>query len=247
MHDTRPTRGPRGYEIVWRDVKIPSAPHRWSVTPKRAVQIQRDLARGIRSTPLTARPRLVAGCDLAFTVDGMACIAGVVLWDRRAGTVVEERLALRPVRFPYVPGLLSFREAPALLAALRGLRGEPDALLCDGHGLAHPRRFGLACHLGLILDRPTVGCAKSRLIGEHAEPGAGRGSSRPLHDGGEVVGRVVRTRDRVRPVYVSVGHRIDLGSAVKLVLDCGRGLRLPEPVRLADRLVARARRSGWRG
>lgn len=225
-------------------MKIPRALHPWSVSPKRAVQIQRDLARRVRSTPLRAPAHLVAGCDMAFTRDGTRCIAGVVLWDRRSGEAVEQRLALRPLRFPYVPGLLSFREAPALLAALRRLRGEPDVVLCDGHGLAHPRRFGLACHLGLILDRPTVGCAKSRLVGEHAEPGSRRGSVRALRDGGETIGRVVRTRDGVRPVYVSVGHRVDLPSAVRLVLSCGGGLRLPEPIRLADRLVSHARRAG---
>jgi deoxyribonuclease V len=142
-----------------------------------------------------------------------------------------------------VPGLLSFREAPAVLAALRRLRTVPDALICDGQGLAHPRRFGLACHVGLIADLPAVGCGKSRLCGEHREPGRRRGSrARLVHDG-EVVGTVLRTRVGVKPVYVSVGHRIDLPAAERLVLDCAVRFRLPEPTRLADALVGAAKRA----
>ena len=149
---------------------------------------------------------------------------------------------MRPVTFPYVPGLLSFREAPALLAVLRTVRSEPDALLLDGHGLAHPRRFGIACHVGVLVDRPTAGCAKSRLCGEHAEPGARRGARRPLRDRGERIGTVLRTRDDTRPVFASVGHRIDLPGAEALILASGAGYRLPEPTRRADRLVALAKK-----
>lgn len=183
----------------------------------------------------------MAGLDCAFSRDGEQCIAGVVVWDVAAARVVEERIATRPLRFPYVPGLLSFREAPALLAVLRKLRSEPDALLFDGHGYAHPRRFGIACHVGLVADRPSAGCAKSRLVGEHGEPGPARGASRPLFDRGERIGSVLRTREGSRPVYASVGHRMDLATAERLVLACGAGYRLPEPTRLADRLVARAK------
>jgi deoxyribonuclease V len=146
------------------------------------------------------------------------------------------------VSFPYVPGLLSFREAPALLAVLRSLRSEPDALLLDGHGFAHPRRFGIACHVGVIVDRPTAGCAKSRLVGVHPEPGQRRGARRALVHRGERIGTVLRTRDGTRPVFASIGHRIDLASAEALILATGAGYRLPEPTRLADRLVARAKR-----
>lgn len=184
----------------------------------------------------------MAGLDCAFSRDGEQCIAGAVVWDVAAREVVEERVARRPLRFPYVPGLLSFREAPALLAVLRKLRSEPDALLFDGHGYAHPRRFGIACHVGLIADRASAGCAKSRLVGEHAEPGPNRGASRPLLHQGERIGSVLRTREGSRPVYASVGHRMDLAGAERLVLACGAGYRLPEPTRLADRLVARAKR-----
>ena len=166
-----------------------------------------------------------------------------MVWDIESARVVEECVASRPLRFPYVPGLLSFREGPALLAVLRRLRSEPDALLFDGHGLAHPRRFGIACHVGLIAERPAAGCAKSRLLGAHREPGARRGSRRPLLHRGETIGSVLRTRDGIRPVYASVGHRLDLAAAERLILACGAGYRLPEPTRLADRLVAGSRQA----
>jgi len=198
--------------------------------------VQRRLAGRVRVTPLRGVPRLVAGLDAAFA--GERCIAAVVLWDLREQRVVEERVVVRPLRFPYVPGLLSFREAPALLAALRRLRGEPDLLVCDGHGLAHPRRFGIACHVGVLTGLPTVGCAKSRLVGAYVDPARRRGARSPLEDGGEVIGSVLRTRPDAKPLFVSVGHRIDLRSSVRLVLDCARDHRLAEPVRLADRLVA---------
>jgi len=222
-------------------MKIPPVPHGWSVTPSRAVAIQRRLASAVEETAETPVPRLVAGCDAAFSRDGRFCVAGVVVWDCRERRVVEERVARRRLGFPYIPGLLSFREAPALLDALRRLETTPDLLLCDGHGRAHPRRLGIACHLGILADRPSVGCAKSRLVGTHAEPAARRGSRRALRAGDETLGVVLRTRDGVRPVYVSVGHRIDLAGAVRVVLRCGAGYRLPEPTRLADRLVARER------
>jgi len=222
-------------------VNIPRAPHRWSVSPARAVEIQRELADVVRESPLRGAVRLVAGADLAFGRDGRQCVAAVVVWDVERRTVIEERVAVRDVRFPYVPGLLSFREAPAILDALRKVRSAPDVLMCDGHGRAHPRRFGIACHLGVLTGLPTLGCAKSRLIGEHPEPGSRRGQAAPLVHRGEVVGRVLRTRDGVRPVYVSIGHALDLVSAERLTLTCAVAYRLPEPTRRADLLVARAR------
>ena len=220
-------------------MKLPPAPHSWRLSPREAVAVQRRLAARVRRRPPARPPRFVAGLDAAFSPDGERCIAGVVLWDAGRRELVEAHRVERPLGFPYVPGLLSFREAPALLAALRRLARRPDALLCDGHGLAHPRRFGIACHLGVLAGLPSVGCAKSRLVGEHAEPGPARGSRAALRDGREVIGAVLRTRRDVRPVYVSVGHHFDLASAVALVLRCGGGRRLPEPTRLADRLVAR--------
>jgi deoxyribonuclease V len=191
----------------------------------------------------TAALRTVAGLDAAFSPDGQQCIAGVVLWDIERQCSLEEHTAARTLRFPYVPGLLSFREVPALLAALRKLTRAPDALMCDGQGLAHPRRFGLACHVGVLCGLPSVGCAKSRLIGTHGEPLGTRGGRIPLLDRGEVIGTVLRTKDGVRPVYVSIGHKMDLSAAESLVLRCAVQYRLPEPTRLADRLVAAARRN----
>jgi deoxyribonuclease V len=223
---------------------IPCLPHRWDVSPKRAIAIQRELARRVCPEPLRGPVRLVAGVDAAFTKDGARCIAAAVLWDVEAGEVVEERVAERPLRFPYVPGLLSFREAPAALAALRKLRHDPHAIMCDAHGLAHPRRFGLACHVGVICRVPTVGCAKSRLVGEHREPAARRGSRCALRDAGETVGSVLRTRDGVIPVYVSAGHLVDLRSAERLVLRCAIKYRVPEPTRLADGVVGREKLRG---
>ena len=184
----------------------------------------------------------MAGLDAAFPKGGRECVAAAVAWDIRRRRVVEERIARRPLTFPYVPGLLSFREAPAVLAALAELETPADALLADGHGFAHPRRFGLACHLGILTGIPAVGCAKSVLVGTHGDIASARGSEGPLEDRGERIGTVLRTRDRVRPVFVSIGHRMDLESAVGLVLACAIGFRLPEPIRRADRLVSEARR-----
>jgi deoxyribonuclease V len=227
-------------------MQVPRAPHRWSVSPLRATAIQRRLAVLVRSVVPPAPLRWIAGLDAAVCSDGTRCVAAAVLWDAQARKVVEERIARRPVTFPYVPGLLSFREAPAVLAAVRQLRRAPDVILYDGHGLAHPRRFGIACHVGLLAGIPTIGCAKSRLVGEHAEPGALRGASVPLFDRGEIVGRVVRTRDHVRPVFVSVGHLIDLETAERVVLDCAPLYRIPEPIRLADHLVREKSRKAGR-
>jgi deoxyribonuclease V len=210
------------------------------VTPARAVEIQRALAARVRVCAPQGPLRFVAGVDSAFTDD--ECVAGVVLWDAREARVVEAHVARKPLAFPYVPGLLSFREAPAILAALRKLGRRPDALLVDGHGLAHPRRFGIACHLGVITGVPTAGCAKSRLIGEHREPAAARGSRATLTDRAEDVGSVLRTREGSKPLFVSVGHLLDLATAERIVLACDGGHRLPEPTHRADRLVAEAKR-----
>lgn len=169
-------------------------------------------------------------------------MAAAVAWSVRERRVIEERVARRPLTFPYVPGLLSFREAPAVLAALSELTAPVDALLCDGHGIAHPRRFGLACHVGVLTGTPAIGCAKSVLVGQHGEVGPSRGLRVPLEHRDERVGTVLRTRDRVRPVFVSIGHRMDLPTAEALVLACAIGFRLPEPIRRADRRVSQARK-----
>jgi deoxyribonuclease V len=223
-------------------MKLPPPIHRWSLTPRAAIRLQQRLAGRVRIEPLRRRPRIVAGADMAFSPDGERCLAGVVAYDLAKQAVVEEVLTWRPVRFPYVPGLLSFREAPAVLAAVRKLKVTPDLFIFDAHGLAHPRRLGLATHVGLLMDHPTVGCAKSRLCGEHRDAPATPGRWSPLVDRDETVGAVLRTRQGVKPVYVSVGHRATLDDAIDNVMACLTRYRLPEPTRLAHLLVTRHRR-----
>jgi len=219
-------------------VKIARTPHAWSVSPKQAVAIQRKLSGRIIRRGRPRRIRLIAGVDLAFLPDKTHCVAAVVVWDIRAQDVLEQHVLRRPVEFPYVPGLLSFREAPAILAVLRKLDTEPDAFMFDGQGYAHPRRFGLASHVGLLIDRPSLGCAKSVLVGTFKMPLSMRRSRTPLVDDGECIGMAVRTREKVKPVYVSVGHRISLEAAVDVTLASTTRYRIPEPTRLADKLVA---------
>lgn len=211
------------------------------VTPHRAIEIQRELSGRIIHTGQPEKLSLVGGADLAFSPDKQDCIAGVVVWDIRADQVVEQHVVRRPAVFPYIPGLLSFREAPALVAVLREIRCEPDAFIFDGQGLAHPRRFGLACHVGLLIDRPSLGCAKSVLVGTCDMPSPAKGSTTVLEHNGECIGRAVRTREDVKPVYVSLGHRLSLQAAVTITLACCTRYRLPEPTRLADQLVAHER------
>jgi len=224
-------------------MKIPRLPHRWPSTAREALLVQHRLLGLVSIRPLRHRISIIAGLDAAFSQDGRECIAGVVLWDVERQTVLERQIARRPLTFPYVPGLLSFREGPALLAAMRKLRRTPDAIMCDGQGIAHPRRFGIACHLGVLCQLPSIGCAKSRLTGEYKEPGPRRGDSAPLTDGDDVIGAVLRTKDHTRAVFVSIGHRVDLPGAVHAVLSCDMGFRLPEPTRLADILVAFEKRN----
>jgi deoxyribonuclease V len=218
-------------------MKITRTPYPWSVSPKRAVEIQRILAPRVRVVKPRKRLRFAAGVDAAFMADGSSVVAAAVVWDLDNQVVIEERVARRALTFPYVPGLLSFREAPAVLAALRKIRTSTDVILCDGHGLAHPRQFGLACHVGVLCDLPTIGCAKSLLVGEHHPLGARRGAS----DLGEIVGSVLRTQYGVRPVYVSVGNRVDLKTAERVVLRACVRFRLTEPIRCADQLAARVK------
>jgi deoxyribonuclease V len=210
--------------------------YRWDVSPSEAITIQRKLSSRVEISKLCDPARYIAGLDAAFTPDEKWCVAALVLWDMRCRAIVEQHVARCRRTFPYIPGLLSFREAPALLAALKKLHTKPDVLMCDGQGLAHPRRFGIACHVGLLMGLPSIGCAKSILVGKHGELKPARGSKVPLEDRGERIGTVLRTRDDVNPVYVSVGHRIDLPAAEKIVLECAIRHRLPEPVRLADQL-----------
>ncbi len=219
--------------------------HRWDLKVKEALELQGQLRSliGRADTLALDQIRTVAGLDASYvgregeTKQGRAAVVVLSFPDLE---VIEQATAVTEVAFPYVPGLLSFRESPVLLAALERLKTQPDVLLFDGQGYAHPRRFGLACHLGLYLDRPAIGCAKSRLVGTYEEPGPNRGDSAPLLDHGEVIGMVVCTKVGTRPVFVSVGYRIDLPTAVAVVLACTRGYRLPEPTRLADKLTRHA-------
>ncbi len=214
----------------------------WRLSHAGALRVQTALLPRVRLVPLVAGPRLVAGCDVSFSGPAHRMCAAVVLYDLRTRAAVETALAVRPARWPYIPGLFSFRELPPLIAAFRRLRSTPDLLLFDGHGTAHPRRFGLACHAGVLFDLPSVGCAKSVLVGSHLPPGPARGSWSPLVDGGETIGAALRTRDRVAPVFVSAGHRIDLPGALEVVLACGGGRRLPEPARLAHQATEALRK-----
>lgn len=213
--------------------------HHWNLSPKQAIALQRKLAPKIKFTPVKTSPKLVAGLDCAFSKDGKKIIAVVVVLQLPDFKIVETRYAVRKLRFPYIPGLLSFREAPACLAAVKKLKNTPDAFLIDGQGIAHPRRFGIACHLGLFLDKPTIGCAKSRLIGTFETPPAQKGSFTPLKDKNETIGVVLRTATNIRPIFVSVGNNCRLKDAIKIVLACSAGYRLPEPTRLADHIVSK--------
>jgi len=217
--------------------------HRWDLSVEEALRLQRRLATAIDTGARLGRVRLIAGADAAYHRDGERLVAAVVVLALPGLEVVEEASAAGRVGFPYVPGLFGFREAPIVLRACARLRTRPDVLVCDGQGIAHPRRFGLACHVGYCLDLPTIGCAKSRLAGEHGPVGVRRGSWSWLRDGGERLGVVLRTRDGVRPVYVSPGWAIGFRDARALVLATSAGYRLPEPTRRANLLVNALRRS----
>lgn len=210
--------------------------HRWPRTPREAIALQERLRAKVERRDRIGRVRLVAGADVAFEQGGAVTRAAVVVLSFPGLELEDWAIARRPTRFPYVPGLLSFREAPAVVAAWRKLRIRPDLLLCDGQGVAHPRRLGLASHLGLLLDVPTIGAAKSRLVGSHDEPGNEKGAWAPLVHDGETVGAALRTRAGVKPIYVSIGHRVTLKTAIRYVLACAPRYRLPETTRLADGL-----------
>jgi len=217
-------------------------PVRWPGDIREAREEQEQLRSRVRIVPFSGMPPFVAGVDAAFsdaTVFAAACLYRLPELD-----CMEQASAVLPLRFPYVPGYLSFREGPAIIAALERLNQRPDLLLLDGQGIAHPRGIGIASHLGVLLRIPTIGCAKTRLVGEHREPGKGKGAWAELRYEGRTVGAALRTRDAVRPVYVSPGHLIDLEDSIRVVLGCTGRYRLPEPLRSADRLSRERRRGG---
>ncbi|HKF24958.1 MAG TPA: endonuclease V [Candidatus Acidoferrum sp.] len=237
--------------------------HRWDVTTAEARAIQENLRKKWEGADRLGTVRTVAGLDAAFVLKGSQAISARSRWtrlrdaNRAIGAVVsfrypemcelERASAEVPLGFPYVPGFLSFREIPALLEALGKLRRMPDLLFCDGQGYAHPRRMGLASHLGVILDLPSVGCAKSLLIGEHFPVGRRQGQWSAISDGAETIGAALRTRTDCAPMYISAGHRLSLATALRLTLTVTDGTRVPRPTREADRFVSRIKRETAEG
>jgi deoxyribonuclease V len=216
--------------------------HPWDLPPAEARALQRELAaRVIADRPLGSY-QLVGGADVSFNKYSPTLFAAVVVLRADTLELVDQAGVVAEATFPYVPGLLSFREAPPVLEAFEKLSTRPDVLLCDGQGIAHPRRLGLAAHLGLWLGIPTVGCAKSHLFGDFDEPGPDRGDWSPLTDHGETIGAVLRTRDRVNPLFVSPGHLCDLSGTIAAVLNAARRYRLPTTTRMAHDLVNEMRR-----
>jgi deoxyribonuclease V len=237
--------------------------HAWDLTRTEAVELQKQLRGQVRIQPLDHEARLVAGCDISFNKFSEVVYAGIVVLRLPDLEIVDQATAITRTAFPYIPRLLSFRETPALLEAWEKLNTAPDVVMLDGQGLAHPRRFGIACHFGLLTERPTLGCAKTVLVGRYDEPGERAGSYSLMTHKGETIGAAVRTKDRVAPVYISVGNMIDLPGAIDLALRCVKGYagyagqseslfeseprskskyRIPEPTRQAHLLVNELRR-----
>jgi len=215
--------------------------HPWDLSPKEARSLQLELAGRLICSDDFSGPNLVAGVDVSYAKKSNLSYAGVVVFSYPELAVVERKSAIRKTTFPYVPGLLTFREGPAILAAFARLEHEPDLIIFDGQGQAHPKAFGIAAHMGLLLDRPSIGCAKKKLCGSYQEPGAEPGSTAPNVYKERTVGMVVRTKEKVKPVFVSPGHRISLSSSVDFVLATCRGYRLPEVTRQAHNFVNQLR------
>jgi deoxyribonuclease V len=216
--------------------------HDWPETPREAVELQKSLRESVRLVPLERPIETIAGADISFNKFSEIVYAGIVVLRLPSLEIVEEVGVVSETRFPYVPGLLSFRESPSVLEAWSKLKTEPDAVMFDGQGIAHPRRVGIASHVGLMINRPTLGCAKSVLVGKFEEPREERGSWSEMFDKGEVVGAAVRTKTKVQPIYVSPGHLIDVKGAIELTLQSDGGYRQPEPTRRAHLLVNALRR-----
>ncbi len=212
--------------------------HPWDIAPAQAIALQQRLRRHVETTDRMGRLNLVAGVDVGFEDSGNITRAAVVTLSYPSLDPVEQVLYRMPTVIPYVPGLLSFREIPAILEAMRQLKRAPDLLLCDGQGIAHPRRFGVACHLGLLTDIPSIGVAKSRLVGSHDDVPEDKGAWVPLMEASECIGAVLRSRSRVRPLYISSGHRVGLESSIRIVMSCITKYRLPETTRAAHRLAS---------
>jgi deoxyribonuclease V len=213
--------------------------HDWNLSAQAAVELQKQLAyEVVENDDFETPTKTVAGIDLGYDAKTDTCRAVVAVLSFPELELIEKSEAVLPIQFPYVPGLLSFRETPAAIKALEKLENPPDLILCDGQGIAHPRRFGIACHIGLIANIPAIGVAKSILVGKFADLGETRGSIAPLVYKNQEVGAAVRTKDKVQPVYVSPGHKISLPTAIDYVLKCTTKYRLPETTRLADQLAS---------
>ena len=237
--------------------------HPWNVSPQEAIKLQKKLRRRIILKKDFSEVTKIAGADISFAKKSNKAYAAVIIFSfpdnrrlddasealnrmvqgetHRQLEVLEERHAIGNLSFPYIPGLLTFREGPLLIEAFKKIKSEPDVIIFDGQGIAHPKRLGLATHMGILLGKPTIGCAKSRLIGTYEEPEKKKGSHSLLRDDGEVIGAVLRTRENVSPVFISPGHKIGLKSSIEIVLKCLKGYRLPEPTRQAHLLVNRLR------
>jgi len=213
--------------------------HSWEVNPREAIQLQKELKKKISLKKSFSKIKKVAGADVSYYKNKM--IAGVIVFEFPNLKAIEKQSFISPINFPYIPGLLTFREGPSILAAFKKIKNEPDIILFDGQGIAHPRRMGIATHLGLFLGRPTIGCAKSRLSGKYTSVGEEKGNYALLKEGEEVLGAVLRTRREVKPIFVSPGHKIDLPNSIEIVLKCIVKYRLPLPVREAHIFVNQIR------
>jgi len=214
------------------------ASHDWDLSPRQAIALQRELAQQVIREDDFGEVTRVAGVDVGFEDDNRITRAAIAVLDYPSLEPLEHAIARRPTTFPYIPGLLSFREIPTILDALNKLRQPPDLLLCDGQGLAHPRRLGIASHLGIITGLPSIGVGKTRLTGRHGPVPEHKGGWTPLLDGDEVIGAVLRSRQGVKPIYISLGHRIGLESAIDFVMGCITRYKLPETTRHAHRLAS---------
>ncbi|MEE8564298.1 MAG: deoxyribonuclease V [Atribacterota bacterium] len=213
--------------------------HSWEVNPQEAIKIQKDLKSNISLKKSFSKIEKIAGADVSYYQNNM--IAGVIIFEFPNLKIIESQSFISPVNFPYVPGLLTFREGPSLLEAFKKVKNEPDVILFDGQGIAHPRRMGIATHLGLFLDKPTIGCAKSRLSGKYTSVGEKKGDYALLKEGEEILGAVLRTRREVKPIFISPGHKINLPNSIEIVLKCIIKYRLPLPVREAHIFVNQIR------
>jgi deoxyribonuclease V len=216
--------------------------HSWDVTPDEAIKIQSKLRDLVKVENLKTKINYIAGADVSFDKGSNVVYAGIVVLKFPELEEIEHSLIITEINFPYIPGLLSFRESPALIKAWEKIEVVPDVVVIDGQGIAHPRRFGIASHFGVLIDRPTIGCAKSLLVGRYDEPSEKAGSYSYLYDSGEIVGVALRTRDNVQPVFVSVGHKITLEESIEIILQTVKGFRIPEPTRHAHNLVNALRR-----